>query len=176
MPEDSIVCLKCGKVLTKDEKEVKKLKYLQSKVLAMQRSMRVSIPREVVLDTDEYVLFSAEIPVGLIFKKHWIVTDKRIVAYEKEQIVSIKYGDVVSIHPPSFTPDVWWAQRDKWSIVVETFEGSIGFDHVAPANYVGEQISKIMTTFYERSKYALELSERKTKNPDMLLCNIQLKE
>ena len=185
LPEGSIVCLKCGKILSKNEKDIKKLKYLQKKLRDSQKEKRKLIPKEVDLETDEYVFSVGPGPLlGKGKAKYFIVTDKRLISYGEGELLEVKYEDIVTIHKPIFfiSKSGFFSNKEKWVMAIETFDGEIlfSFERDAPPEMLVsmglDPIPSVMSDVYSNAKYALELSDEKLKDPSMIFYKLKLKE
>jgi len=102
MPEGSLVCLKCGKILTEDETAIKKLRYLQNMAKAQQEKARSLIPDELSgnIGDDEYVYSVVSLGKAGWFRKPecWLITEKKLVKYANGQLLEIPVQDIASIN------------------------------------------------------------------------------
>jgi len=178
LPEGSIVCLQCGKILTKNEKDVKKLRYFQKKIRETQKNLRELISDKVNLENTEYIFCA----YSLSKKKYFIVTDKRFISYERGELVEVKYEDIVKIHEPIILPEFgWFNTKELWITNIETFEGKTKFmfkrDMLPDGLFeMGlDPIPKIIGDIYSKATYALELSEKKTKDVNKIFHLLKLK-
>jgi hypothetical protein len=79
LPINSIICLNCGKILTDNEKEIKKLEHFKKQIELNQWVLREKL-KELPLGEDEYVLNFFEVRNLL-----WAVTDKKLLSFEKKK-------------------------------------------------------------------------------------------
>jgi len=173
LPQDSIVCLKCGKILTKNEKEVKKLVHLQNKIRDSQKKMRDNILTEMQIDDTEYVFTIQRYGNGL-----WVVTDKRLLAaYGKSAVTEIRYEDIVELNLYVHPEQGMFFVNFVIGIFAETFSGNIWWVKIKVASelvdLIQERIEKIL---WFSANHALQLSEKKIKDPEMILYHLRLKE
>jgi hypothetical protein len=178
LPINSIICLNCGKILTNNEKEIKKLEYFKTQLELNQRVLRETL-KELPLDEDEYIMNFYGYRNLL-----WVVTDKRLLIFEKKKkgVEEIKYDEIVRFY--DFKPYVkqgFFMNSFIMDISIETFKGMITWLHIeqpvsdllSPQFY--EQQATMVQNLYISSVSAFLASEGKTKIPEVILYRLKLK-
>jgi DNA-directed RNA polymerase subunit RPC12/RpoP len=178
LPIDSIICLNCGKILTDNEKEIKKLEYFKEQIELNQWVLKEKL-KELPLEKDEYILNFYG--YGNLL---WVVTDKRLLIFEKrkKRVEEIKYDEIVRFY--DFKPYVkrgFFMNSFIMDINIETFKGMIAWLHIelpvsdflSPQFY--EQQATMVQNLYISSVGAFLASEGKTKIPEVILYRLKLK-
>jgi hypothetical protein len=110
IPEGSRLCMNCGRILTENEVDIKKLRYLQNTEKMKQEKWRSMIPSAISgnIETDEYVFFVLPVPGGFFSGSTcWVVTENKVMKYEKGQLREILIKDIASV-------DVLDPERSAW--------------------------------------------------------------
>jgi transcription initiation factor TFIIIB Brf1 subunit/transcription initiation factor TFIIB len=107
--DGSRVCLNCGKILTEDEVEIKKLRYFQATERTKQEKWRSVIPDVICgnIRTDEYVHFVLSEKGFLSEPTCWVVTEKKVMKYEKGQLWEIPIDDIASVNVLQPEQSLW---------------------------------------------------------------------
>jgi hypothetical protein len=135
--------------------------------------MRDTILTEMPIDDNEYIFAIQRYGNGL-----WVVTDKRLLAaYGKSAATEIRYEDIVKLDLYAHPEQGIFSVSFILGIFAETFRGNIFWFKAKVASEVvdafQENIEKIL---WFSATNALQLSEKKIKNPEMILCHLTLKE
>lgn len=173
---DSTVCLSCGKILTRDEKAIKKAKLFQRRVRDIQTLMRRNLPSEIGIEDSEFIHTCQRWGNGV-----FVVTEKRLISYYGQgNIQVIKLEDAVGLKEPIFQTvhvSIWTGRmKTRMSLLIDTFNGDVMFCCMEGDSILNDQMYTIYKQLYENSQYALQLFDAKAVTLEMRLFRIDLKE
>jgi len=160
----SFICVHCGNILVTDSETINIVKTQQKRIKFIQERLRNSIASARVLERLEPTEYIYHVSVGVtglsLFgnkKFETVVTDKRIIVWEKGTFNDISYENIVTISRPILVDSGY----SIYQVVIATYEGDRSF--------IFNDFSKA-SHFSNTAELAFNNHLFKRKNIETILC------